>query len=83
MNVTVYSTPGCVWCKRTKEFLKEYKVAFTEVDLSKDPKKAEEVMKKSGHQGVPIIEVNGTFIGGFDEEKLKEALKLNGKTNNS
>lgn len=76
MTVTVYSTPTCPWCKKTKEFLKENKVSFKSVDVSTDKAAMEEMQKKSGQLGVPVIDANGTIITGFDEDKLKKALKL-------
>lgn len=76
MGVTVYSTQSCPWCARAKEFLKEHKVSFKNVDVGASQKAAEEMVKKSGQRGVPVIDVNGTIIVGFDEDGLKKALKL-------
>ena len=76
MKVTIYSTPDCPWCKKTKGFLKENKVSFTDVDVSKDQKAGQEMVKKSGQMGVPVTDIDGTIIVGFDEEKLKKALGI-------
>lgn len=76
MVVTVYSTQTCIWCQKTKEFLKANKIKFKEVDVGASAKAASEMIKKSGQQGVPVIDVNGTIIVGFDEDKLKSLLKL-------
>ncbi len=76
MTVKVYSTPTCPWCKKVKAFLKENNVKFTDVDVSSDEKASAEMIKKSGQMGVPVIDVNGTILVGFDEAKLKEALKI-------
>ena len=76
MAVKVYSTPTCPWCKKTKEFLKENKVSFKNIDVSKDKKAAAEMLELSGQSGVPVTDANGTIIVGFDEGKLKKALKL-------
>jgi glutaredoxin 3 len=76
MTVTVYSTKTCPWCAKTKEFLKKNKVKFKEIDVGADQKAAQEMIKKSGQTGVPVIDANGTIITGFDEAKLKKALKL-------
>jgi len=76
MKVTVYSTPECPWCKKVKEFLKENKVSFTNVDVSTDQKAGQEMVKKSGQMGVPVIDIDGTIIVGFDEDKLKTALGI-------
>ncbi len=75
-NVKIYSTPTCQWCAKTKEFFKENNVKFTEVDVSSDKKAAKEMMKKSGQVGVPVIDVNGKIMVGFNEDELKEALSL-------
>lgn len=76
MSVIVYSTPTCPWCKKTKEFLKENKVSFKEKDVSSNQKALEEMEKKSGQVGVPVIDINGKIIVGFDESKMKKELKL-------
>jgi glutaredoxin 3 len=76
MAVKVYSTKTCPWCKKTKEFLKSKKVKFKDVDVGSNQKAAKEMIEKSGQQGVPVIDANGTIIVGFDEAKLKKALKL-------
>ena len=76
MSVIIYSTPGCPWCAKTKAFLKEHKIAFKDIDVSKDEKAGQEIVKKSGQMGVPVTDINGTIIVGFDEAKLKKALKI-------
>ena len=76
MNVKVYSTPTCPWCAKTKEFLKANKVSFIDVDVSTDKKGAEEMVKKSGQMGVPVIDVDGKIIVGFNEAELKNSLNL-------
>ncbi len=74
--VTIYTAEGCPWCKKTKEFLKQHNIKYKEIDVGKDEGAAEEMLKKSGHMGVPVVDVNGKIIVGFDKQKLKEALKL-------
>jgi glutaredoxin-like YruB-family protein len=76
MKVTVYSTQECPWCKKTKEFLKANKVKFTNKDVGADQKAAQEMIKKSGQQGVPVTEVGKEIVIGFDEDKLKQLLKI-------
>ncbi len=75
-KVTVYSTPGCPWCVKVKEFLKEHKIKFDDIDVSRDRKKAMEMVEKSGQMGVPVITIDGEVVVGFDEERLKELLKI-------
>jgi len=76
MTVKVYSTQSCPWCKKTKEFLKKKKVKFKEIDVGASQKAAQEMIKKSGQTGVPVLDINGEIIVGFDEAKIKKALKL-------
>jgi len=75
-KVTVYSTPTCPFCTRAKQFLKDNKVSFEEIDVSEDQEKAQEMIKKSGQMGVPVLEIGATIVVGFDKEKIKEALGL-------
>jgi glutaredoxin-like YruB-family protein len=76
VKVIVYSTETCPWCAKTKEFLKSHKVKFSNKDVGKDSKAAAEMIKKSGQQGVPVTEIDGEIVVGFDEGKLKKLLKL-------
>jgi len=75
-KVIVYSTPTCPYCHAAKDFLKENKVEFKDIDVSKDQKAAEDMVERSGQMGVPVLEINGQIIVGFDKEKIKKALKL-------
>ncbi|MAF13427.1 MAG: NrdH-redoxin [Parcubacteria group bacterium] len=75
-NVTIYSTPTCVYCKKTKAFFKENNVEYTEIDVSLDQKKAQEMIDKSGQMGVPVIDIDGKIMVGFDQKGLTEALGL-------
>lgn len=74
--ITVYSTPTCPWCMRAKEFLKQNNVSFKDVDVSRDRAGAMEMIEKSGQMGVPVIDINGEIIIGFDRERIKELLKI-------
>ena len=75
-QVTVYSTPTCPYCKMAKEYLKENKVEFTNIDVSTDAKKAQEMIEKSGQMGVPVIDIEGEIIVGFDRSKIASSLGL-------
>lgn len=76
MKVRVYSSPFCVYCKMLKQFLEENKIEYEEVNVQEDQEAAIEMIEKTGQTGVPVVEINGKIIIGFDKEKLKEALKL-------
>jgi len=76
MKVKVYSTPSCPMCNLLKKWLKDHGVKFEDVDVSKDPKIIDMLIKKSGQMNIPITEIDGKFISGFDLEKLKKALNV-------
>ncbi len=75
-SVKIYSTPTCPWCFRTKEFLKEHKIPFEDFNVATDVKARNEMIQKTGQLGVPVIDINGTIIIGFDQEAIKKALKI-------
>lgn len=75
MVIKVYSTKTCPWCDRVKEFLREKKVSFEEIDVGVDRKAAQEMIKKSGQMGVPQTEINGKMIVGFDKERIEKELR--------
>lgn len=76
MKVTVYSTPTCPWCHVAKDFLKHQHIAFEDVNVAADVERAREMIQKSGQMGVPVIDVDGQIIIGYDEQALKKALKI-------
>lgn len=73
-NVIVYSTKMCPWCHKTKEFLKGKGIEFKDVDVGAEQKSANEMIEKSGQMGVPVIDIDGKIIVGFDREELEKAL---------
>jgi len=75
-NVKVYSTSTCPWCMQAKQFLKENKIEFQNFDVSGDQLAADEMMAKTGQMGVPVLDIDGEIIIGFDKEKIKQALGL-------
>lgn len=75
-SVIIYSTPSCVYCRLAKQFFKEAGVEYTEHNVAEDYDRAAEMIKKSGQQGVPVIEINGKVIVGFDKNAIKQALGL-------
>ena len=76
--VAVYTTPTCSHCRTAKQFLRDRGIAFREVDVSRNEAAAREAVRKSGQTGVPVIDVNGTVIVGFDRTRLVRALGLRG-----
>lgn len=73
-EVIVYSTPACPFCTMAKTYLSERGVGFTDYDVSKDRKRAEEMVAKTGQGGVPVLQINGRIIVGFDREQIDSAL---------
>ncbi len=76
-NVTVYSTPTCPYCHMAKDFFKKNGVKYIDIDVSSDEKKAKEMIDKSGQMGVPVIDIDGTIIVGYDLPAIKKALGMN------
>ncbi len=74
MAVTVYSTPTCGYCRMAKNYLKEKNVAFTDYNVATNSEKAQEMVRKSGQMGVPVLDVNGKIIIGFDRGAIDQAL---------
>ena len=75
-TIKVFSTPTCPYCGTLKLYLKDYGFDFTEIDVSKDNQAAEEMIKKSGQMGVPVVEIDGKIVIGFDKEKINQLLKI-------
>lgn len=75
-RVTVYSTPTCSWCNTLKTHLKKNGIRFTDIDVSKDQRVAEELVKRSGQQGVPQTDINGQIIVGFDRDRINRLLDI-------
>ena len=73
-NVAVYSTPTCPYCRQAKEYLKEKGIQFTEHNVATDLEARNAMVQKSGQLGVPVIEVDGSVVVGFDRGKLEELL---------
>lgn len=74
--VKVYSTPSCPWCQKAKEFLKANNVGFKDINVAADEKARNEMFEKSRQFGVPVIDINGEIIVGYNPARMKKALKL-------
>lgn len=72
--IKVYSTPTCPYCTMAKDYLKEKNVSFSDLNVAQDTNAAEEMVRKSGQMGVPVLDVNGKIIVGFDKPKIDSAL---------
>lgn len=75
-SVTVYSTPSCSWCQLAKEHLTTSGISFEDVDVSMDQQQAREMVEKSGQMGVPVIDIDGEIIVGFDRARIDSLLEI-------
>lgn len=75
-KVMIYSTPTCPYCTRAKQFLRDRNIEFEDIDVSQDQAMAEEMVSKSGQMGVPVLDIDGEIIVGFDKERISRALGL-------
>jgi len=75
-NVKVYSTPTCPYCIMVKEYLKGNNIKFEDLDVTGNKALASEMINKSGQMGVPVIDIDGTIIVGFDRAKISKTLGL-------
>lgn len=73
-NVTIYSTPTCPYCRQVKDYLTDKGVAFTDYDVAADTEARSVMIRKSGQMGVPVLDVDGTIVVGFNRTKLEELL---------
>ena len=75
MSVKIYSTPSCGYCNKAKDYFRANRIAFTEYNVASDQRKADEMVRKSGQMGVPVIDVNGRIIVGFNQPEIDRALR--------
>ncbi len=76
MAIKVYSTPTCPYCDTLKEYLKEKGIDFESFDVSQDQKALDEMVDKSKQMGVPVVDINGEIVVGFDREKINQLLDI-------
>ncbi len=75
-NITIYSTPSCHYCHLAKDFLNANKVKFTDYDVASDLEKRKEMIDKTGQMGVPVIDIDGEIMVGFEESRLAAAIGI-------
>ncbi|MEK6732211.1 MAG: glutaredoxin domain-containing protein [Candidatus Omnitrophota bacterium] len=76
-NVKIYSTSTCHYCVMTKEFLKKNNIQFENIDVGVNREACKEMMDKSGQMGVPVLDIDGQIIVGFDKDAISKAISLN------
>ncbi|HAV92378.1 TPA: NrdH-redoxin [candidate division WOR-3 bacterium] len=74
--VKVYSTPTCPWCVKAKQYFASKNIPYTDINVAVDRNAAMEMVQKSGQQGVPVIEIDGNIIVGFDQARIDSLLGL-------
>ncbi len=74
--VKVYTTPSCPYCFTLKGFLKERNVGFEDIDVSQDEKARDYIIEKTGKMEVPVMEIDGEIVLGFDKEKIVKLLNI-------
>jgi glutaredoxin 3 len=75
-RVVMFSTPTCTYCKKAKKYFREKQIPFRDVDVSRDQAAARDMVKRSGQQGVPQIQIGSKMIIGFDRPKIDRLLSL-------
>jgi glutaredoxin 3 len=75
-KIKVYTAPACVYCELLKQYLKEHNIEFEKIDVSENEKEAEKMIEKSGQMGVPVIEIDGEIVVGFDKAKIAGLLNI-------
>lgn len=75
-KITIYSAPWCVYCKMVKSYLDEKKIAYTELDVSTNDTAKDEMIEKSGQLGIPVVDIDGKIIIGFDKPAINAALNI-------
>ena len=76
MTITVYSTPACTFCRSVKRYLNEKRVNFRDIDVSRNQQAAQKMIRKSGQTGVPVIDIGGKIIIGFNKPAIDRALHI-------
>lgn len=75
-TVKMFTTPTCGYCRQAKDFFNDNNVSFSEVDVTKDQVALRDMADRSGQMGVPVIDVDGEIVVGFDRERLAELLEI-------
>jgi glutaredoxin-like YruB-family protein len=75
-EVKLYGTPTCPYCRQAKEFLKQNNIEFEDIDVANDSQQAQQMRQKSGQMSVPVIDIDGQIVVGFDADKLKKLLDI-------
>jgi len=77
-RVIIFTTPTCTYCTAAKRYLRQNHVKFREVDVSRDQAAARDMMRRAGSMGVPVLDIGGKIVRGFDRPKIDELLEIKG-----
>ncbi|NKQ36605.1 MAG: NrdH-redoxin [Chloroflexi bacterium] len=77
-RVIIFTTPTCSYCNMAKQYFRRNKIRFKDVDVSRDQAAARDLVRRSGQMGVPVIDINGKIIVGFDKPKINNLLGISG-----
>jgi glutaredoxin-like YruB-family protein len=75
-EVTIYTSPTCSWCETVKDYLRAREIDFEEIDVSADMDRAQELVERSGQYGVPVVDIDGEMVVGFDRPRIDALLEL-------
>ena len=75
-HIIIYTTTSCPYCRMAKDYFARKKIKYKEIDVASDKKAAQEMIKKSGQMGVPVIDINGKIIVGYDRHEIEQALRM-------
>lgn len=73
-QVTIYTTPSCGWCKTAKQYFAEHNISYSEKDVATDIFARDEMLEKSKQMGVPVIDIDGEIVIGFNQPRLAQLL---------
>lgn len=75
-RVLIFTTPTCAFCNQAKRYFREKGIKFKDIDVSRDAAAARDMIRRSGQQGVPVIDIGGKIIVGFDRQKINQLLGI-------
>ncbi len=75
-KVIVFTTPTCSWCRAVKQYFREKNIRFKEIDVTRDPRAAQDMVRRTGQMGVPVILIDNRPIVGFDRTKINRLLGI-------
>lgn len=77
-RVIIFTTPTCTFCNAAKHYLRQHHIKFREVDVSRDAAAARDIMRRTGSMGVPVLDIGGKIVRGFDKPRINALLGLKG-----